>query len=391
LLDHSKYEAITALVGMGEDDVLSETFSENEVAEWRRHRQACAQCQEALTQYHSTHLVLVAEAATAAELPEQLIACEQELRLGSRRRSNSKRRNGLVMLWAITATVVLVAVAITPLFLRERTRTAGQLPAIVNQAVGSNISDTPASRIQMLNDQLRLANKRAEELMQSLATRQTALDEAHRQEDLLKSRISELEQQNGVASGKLSQLQQQMETMESQRKADGTAFAVEESELESLRARVSSLTGELNQARRLDEATKLARKLMADRNVYVITLHDNDPNGKPEKAFGRMYYEPGQQLLFYAYDLPPQSSQQAHVSFYVWAEKGKAKESIRSLGVLHVDDQEDSRWVLTIDDPKNLTDINAVFVTAEAGPEPTVKPSGKRLFSARLDVKPNQP
>jgi hypothetical protein len=217
------------------------------------------------------------------------------------------------------------------------------------------------------------------------------LEAAHGNEENLKSRIVELERENEtLEKGRLAQLQQEIERMRAQREADRNASIVEEAELASVRVKITRLTGELNTERRLNAATKLALDLVVARNLHVITVHDANENGEQEKAFGRIFYAEGRNLVFYAYDLPQPGTPETHISFYVWGEKSGTKEPAKNLGIFRSDDPDDSRWVLKFDDPKVLTQINSVFVTAEPDKSRAAQPTGKRILSTRLDVRPNQ-
>jgi len=61
-----------------------------------------------------------------------------------------------------------------------------------------------------------------------------------------------------------------------------------------------------------------------------------------------------------------------------------------NLGIFYEDNASKKRWVLKLDDPKTLAQIDAVFVTLEphGGSD---KPSGKPLLFAYLRVSANHP
>lgn len=61
-----------------------------------------------------------------------------------------------------------------------------------------------------------------------------------------------------------------------------------------------------------------------------------------------------------------------------------------SLGILYLDSESNRRWVLRLDDAKQLAEIDAVFVTVE----PHVgnpKPTGKPFLYALLRREANHP
>jgi hypothetical protein len=94
-----------------------------------------------------------------------------------------------------------------------------------------------------------------------------------------------------------------------------------------------------------------------------------------------MFYTEGKSLIFYAYDL--ESGRVQNASFQVWGQKAGRSDQAVSLGMLYSDDQKQSRWAMTFNDPKVLREIDSVFVTVEA-PGGSTKPSGQRMMYAFL-------
>ena len=112
--------------------------------------------------------------------------------------------------------------------------------------------------------------------------------------------------------------------------------------------------------------------------------------GKDQKSFGRIFYTEGKSLIFYAFDLDDKRVTNASYSFEAWGERLGQPSSVKSLGVLYVDDKAQRRWSLKVDDPHQLAGINSVFVTLEphAGDG---KPQGKRILFAFLGGEANHP
>jgi anti-sigma-K factor RskA len=69
--------------------------------------------------------------------------------------------------------------------------------------------------------------------------------------------------------------------------------------------------------------------------------------------------------------------------FQVWAVPEASKNSSRSLGWLRVDAKAQGRWVLKVENPELVKQINSVFVTLEpaAGGK---QPSGPKMLYAYL-------
>jgi len=131
--------------------------------------------------------------------------------------------------------------------------------------------------------------------------------------------------------------------------------------------------------------------LVAARNLHIVDVYDADPNGKRQRSFGRVFYIEGKSLVFYAYDLADSRRLNASVVFHVWGERAGVKETTHRLGILHNDDINQSRWAMTFDDPKVLSQINSVFVTAESASNRYDSPHGKKVLYAFFGSPPNHP
>jgi hypothetical protein len=118
-----------------------------------------------------------------------------------------------------------------------------------------------------------------------------------------------------------------------------------------------------------------------------------DSGSRTRKAFGRVFYTQNKSLIFYAFDLDRQPGVKNASAFQVWgqrdAESG-SKSHPMNLGILYMDSESNRRWVLRWDDPKQLAEIDAVFVTVEphGGSQ---KPTGKPFLYALLRKEANHP
>lgn len=144
--------------------------------------------------------------------------------------------------------------------------------------------------------------------------------------------------------------------------------------------RIASAT--LDMERHLAAVGKNIPELMAARQLHVIDVHDTDPNGNPSEAFGRVFLTEGKSLTFYAFDFNEDGAANAKRSFQVWAVPEASRNSARSLGFLHVDAKAQGRWVLRVDNPELVKEINSVFVTVE--PAGGTQPSGQKMLYAYL-------
>jgi hypothetical protein len=155
-------------------------------------------------------------------------------------------------------------------------------------------------------------------------------------------------------------------------------------------ARITELTNKLriasstlDQERQLAAAGNDVRELIAARQLHVIDVHDID-HGNPIQAFGRVFLIEGKSLTFYAFDLIEDRVVNAKRSFEVWVVPEAGKNSARSLGFLHADAKAQGRWVLKVENPELVKEINSIFVTVEPAGGGK-QPSGQKMLYAYLD------
>jgi signal transduction histidine kinase len=159
--------------------------------------------------------------------------------------------------------------------------------------------------------------------------------------------------------------------------------------IKELSEEVAADEAALTREHELNAATKDVRELMAARNLHIIDVYDYDTRGKRDKSFGRVLYSEHKKLIFYAFDLGKNDSA-SKLTFQAWGQREGSGTETRNLGVFHIDDHEQRRWVLRVDDPKLLSSVDSVFVTVEPSPGKD-KPSGKKLLYAFLGTRANHP
>ena len=164
----------------------------------------------------------------------------------------------------------------------------------------------------------------------------------------------------------------------------------------ALEGKVNELTKQLEQRdQALSERDQLLehdrdiRELMGARDLYIAEVYDVADTGATKKPYGRVFYTKGRSLIFYAYDLED-SAVRRDVTFQAWGRRGPDRLRAVNLGIFYEDNAAKKRWVLKLDDPKTLREIDAVFVTVEHDGRKE-KPSGKPLLFAYLKVDPNHP
>jgi hypothetical protein len=229
-------------------------------------------------------------------------------------------------------------------------------------------------------DQMKAAQERSE-------TAQRDADTGR--QELIQQR-TEVEQKFNAAQLGAQALQTKLDSITEQSSQDAKRAA-------TLDAKVNELTNLLHQREAaVDQQQELLahdrdiRELMGARDLYVAEVYDVARNGATQKPYGRVFYTKGKSLIFYAYDLDQQTVAKSASTFQVWGRRGPDREQAFPLGIFYEDNASKKRWVLKLDDPKLLAQIDAVFVTIEPNGG-SRKPSGKPLLFAYLRVDPNHP
>jgi hypothetical protein len=250
------------------------------------------------------------------------------------------------------------------------------------------------------------ADKKAiAELQQQLGSTVAALQQAQHSLQESKAGQSTLEAQLTAKTGEIATLQTQAQGNQQtvhdlrgqmaqlqQRVSDSQAtIAANELRVSDLNDQFSTQTASLNREREMLSVGRDVRDLMGARNLHIIDVHDANGAGKNQKSFGRIFYTEGKQLIFYAFDLDNKRVLNASYSFQAWGERLGQPSSVKSLGILYVDDKEQRRWSLKVDDPRQLSEINSVFVTLEPHGGEKEKPEGKRILFAFLGGEANHP
>jgi hypothetical protein len=168
----------------------------------------------------------------------------------------------------------------------------------------------------------------------------------------------------------------------------------------SLESKVDELTAfnrdqdrKLKDSEQYLESDRDIRELMGARKLYIADVFDVDSGSRARKPFGRVFYTQSKSLIFYAFDLDHQPGVKTASAFQVWGKRDtESGETDRatSLGILYLDSESNRRWVLRSDDPKQLAELDAVFVTVEphGGSQ---KPTGKPFLYALLRREANHP
>jgi hypothetical protein len=196
--------------------------------------------------------------------------------------------------------------------------------------------------------------------------------------------LEEIEAQRGIQEKLLSDAKAELTRLNKEHASDQASLVAEQIHINELSEQLKTAkTNMSNMQKQLLTASGDSRNLMGARQLHVVDVRDADSNGKPGKAFGRIFLTEGKSLVFYAFDLNDLSKNDAKKSFQVWGQQTGKASSLRSLGFLNVDNKAQQRWALKTNDAAAFKNINSIFVTVE--PQGGAKsPSGQRLLFAYL-------
>jgi hypothetical protein len=252
-------------------------------------------------------------------------------------------------------------------------------------------NSTPEATIQTIAEQ----HREIEDLRAQVATLTAAANKSQHNTDptqvaptqsaLQSSQsLEEIEAQRSIQEKLLSDTRAELARLNKEHASDQASLVAEQIHINELSEQLKTAkTNMSNMQRQLVAASGDSRNLMGARQLHVVDVRDTDPNGKPGKAFGRVFLTEGKSLVFYAFDLNDLSKNDAKKSFQVWGQQTGKAGSLRSLGLLNVDNKTQQRWALKTSDAAAFKNINSIFVTVE--PQGGVKtPSGQRLLFAYL-------
>lgn len=241
-------------------------------------------------------------------------------------------------------------------------------------------------QVAQLREASSVAQQRVNELQAASGQEDASLQQLTAQRDQLANRLAESEKAYEILKSDYSNLRAEHNRYLLQ-------AAAMESDMQDLQAKNRDQAQRLKDDEQYLAADRDIRELMGARKLYIADVFDVDSESRTRKPFGRVFYTQNKSLLFYAYDLEHQPGVQNTSVFQVWGQRdaesnGDAKPM--NLGILYMDSESNRRWVLRSDDPRQLSEIDAVFVTVEphGGSQ---KPTGKPLLYALLRKEANHP
>lgn len=424
MLNHEHYRELCALAAIGQ-------LSADEDRELDQHLYQCANCRAANAEY--SHVVqhqlpkadpvrwriknLLPKTVPEADLRDRFLARARAegaefspdvLNAGYGRQVTGQRglvtgkRRGWTLAFA-TAAVAVVALLGTEIYRLEDRRILSQ-PSRDNEArlMEENTSlhaqlTAVQQSIERQSEALAAASKDKITSDQSLQQLQKQFEEMRAKSETLAAQLQQMEAKdaeinydNRQKDSIIADLSSKNEKLHKENVDNLTARLVLEAQIRDLNDSNKQQAASFDQERQLMAASTDVRQLMGARNLHIMDVHDTDGAGKSAKAFGRVFYSEGQSLVFYAFDLPSGKLTPAKYTFQAWGENESESHSVRNLGTFSVDDHEQRRWVLKVNNPKLLKGIDSVFVTAETVGDVDA-PHGKKLLYAFIVGEPNHP
>jgi Anti-sigma-K factor rskA len=425
--EHEKYKELSALAASG-------NLAPLELSELRVHLETCDSCQEVFAQYRiltteglpalaDSYLAKPGHAlwddSTARDRLFASVRMEQQ-GVTSQKNSPPESRRPEYKPKSNFQTYVGMAIA------------AGLLLALVSGAYqfGAHSHEQPIlvpnsaaldGQYQQLSEQKRIADqslsvqeKRLAQLQAESAEKEQALAKLRSSLRALQNRSDELTAGNSQAAAQLKELSQQRDDLNARLQSMTKAYSDNQAELAALRSerdkaslrsaflesKIEDLTAKTkDQDRRLKDAEQYLssdrdiRELMGARKLYIADVFDVDGSSRTQKPFGRVFYTQGKSLIFYAFDLDRQPGIVNASTFQVWGQREAPQgepASPMNLGILYMDNETNRRWVMRLDDPKQLAEIDAVFVTVEPRGG-SHKPTSKPFLYALLRNEANHP
>jgi hypothetical protein len=206
----------------------------------------------------------------------------------------------------------------------------------------------------------------------------------------LVQREAGLKQKFDAAQANAQTLQQTLDVVSKQSSEDRARAGQLTAQVKDLTQALHDREAALDQKDQLLSKDRDIRELMGARDLYIAEVYDVARTGETQKPYGRVFYTKGKSLIFYAYDLDQETEVKNARTFQAWGQRGPDRQGALNLGIFYEDNASKKRWVLKLDDPKTLAQIDAVFVTVEPQGG-SHKPSGKPLLFAYLKADPNHP
>ena len=263
----------------------------------------------------------------------------------------------------------------------------------------SDLLDSQAKKLSQLEAEQSKSHQQLAQIHVALQAQDERLGQLAASKDASEEQVHAASQQRDSLAARLQSAEQAYEAVRAELanlRAERDKAVLRTASLESKVDELSAVNRD--QERRLRNSEQYLssdrdiRELMGARQLYIADVYDVDSKSRTRKPFGRVFYTQGKSLIFYAFDLDrePGLKNASAAAFQVWGKKSSDEKQPFNLGILYQDNAANRRWVLRFDDPKQLDEINAVFVTVEPNGGSS-KPTGKPFLFALLRKEANHP
>jgi hypothetical protein len=415
LHDHEKFERLAALAHSG-------TLTKSDWSELKSHLQTCKDCGEGYDQYQIlTREWMPLLAARFSNLDERELRQEiptpnkliARVRVTERGTFRDPAHGVLLripvhpLVRAAVAACFTIVVSMVSYHWDSRSQTRVK---VTQTAVENASQKLAAEKNKALVELLDSKSEKVVQLQREIALRERNLTTLRGAISVLRVHTDELAVEKNSTDEQLQVLLRQREALSNQFREAEQTYQSTLAELANVRteldsellqtgtdaSRINELSAlNLDYERRLENdeqylaSDRDVRELMGARKLYIADVYDIDSH-HTQRSFGRAFYTQGKSLLFYAFDLDLRPDLTNVSTFQAWGRREADPNEPLNLGVFYIDSVLNRRWALRFDDPKQLAEIDSVFVTVEPhGGSP--KPTGKPFLYALLRGQANHP
>jgi hypothetical protein len=427
--EHEKFKRLCALAA-------SSSLAPLELAELQAHLQACEDCREVFLQYRALSTYGMSsladgyverrnlanwDEASALQRVMQRVQAERQVAVTEKvsvpARANRWRgiaTHPLTLSALAACLIVVVGFGSYRFGAAGRTQLAANLAPTLLTLPAADGLRKPSEEKRAADEAREAQGKKLELLRLETSDRERELVRLRGALSALEERANQLVETGAQTQAQLKTLSQQRDALNVQLQAVSRAYDTQKSELVSLlderdrtalhsntlEAKIDDLTAmNRDQERRLKDAEQYLssdrdiRELMGARKLYIADVFDVDGSSRTQRPFGRVFYTQGKSLIFYAFDLDREPGVVNASAFQVWGQREAPQgeqASPMNLGILYKDNETNRRWVMRFDEPKQLAEIDAVFVTVEPRGG-SHKPTSKPFLYALLRNEANHP
>jgi len=426
--EHEKFKRLCALAA-------SSSLAPIELSELEEHLHDCPECREVLLQYRALGTFGMSslaegyvesrgttgwnEASVRRRLLERVEAEQRCAAAPQRDARASTRFSG----WPPLRPAVIAAIAacLIAFVAFGAYRLGAQQHRLRSAGITAIRPSVPDPGVQELATEKTVVDRSLAEQRKKLAQLEAESSQKERELAKLRAALGALEERSSQLAARNAQTVAQSQSLSAERDALTTelqavtqTYQNQKAELSmlhtdrekaalrtaSLEAKVEQLTAaNADQERRLKDTDQYLssdrdiRELMGARKLYIADVFDVDGTSRTQRPFGRVFYTQGKSLIFYAFDLDREPGVVNASAFQVWGQRetpqGEQAPPM-NLGILYKDNETNRRWVMRFDEPKQLAEIDAVFVTVEPRGG-SHKPTSKPFLFALLRNEANHP